>query len=84
MRDQSRQAHWEGVYTKKGESEVSWFQESPADPERTSRGELYPLLQLRELSQDPLGRPPYQPDSTEDDHGQTNPSKYADGDEPRT
>lgn len=30
MRDQSRQAHWEGVYAEKGESEVSWFQESPA------------------------------------------------------
>lgn len=27
---ESRQAHWEGVYTQKGENEVSWFQESPA------------------------------------------------------
>lgn len=27
---ESRQAHWEDVYTKKGEKEVSWFQESPA------------------------------------------------------
>jgi cyclopropane fatty-acyl-phospholipid synthase-like methyltransferase len=25
-----RGAHWEGVYATKGESEVSWFQESPA------------------------------------------------------
>jgi len=24
------QAHWEGVYTKKSENEVSWFQENPA------------------------------------------------------
>lgn len=30
MQGESRQAHWEGVYTKKGENEVSWFQESPA------------------------------------------------------
>jgi SAM-dependent methyltransferase len=30
MQSDSRQAHWEGVYTKKGESEVSWFQENPA------------------------------------------------------
>jgi trans-aconitate methyltransferase len=26
----SRQAHWEGVYTSKGENEVSWFQDNPA------------------------------------------------------
>lgn len=25
----SRQAHWENVYTTKGENEVSWYQESP-------------------------------------------------------
>jgi SAM-dependent methyltransferase len=25
-----RQAHWENVYTTKGEAEVSWFQENPA------------------------------------------------------
>jgi trans-aconitate methyltransferase len=25
-----RQAHWENVYTTKGETEVSWFQETPA------------------------------------------------------
>jgi SAM-dependent methyltransferase len=25
----TRQGHWEGVYTSKGEQEVSWFQESP-------------------------------------------------------
>src|SRR5918993_1342668 len=25
----SRQAHWQSVYTSKGEHEVSWFQESP-------------------------------------------------------
>jgi SAM-dependent methyltransferase len=30
MQSESRQAHWEGVYTKKGENEVSWFQENPA------------------------------------------------------
>jgi len=30
MESESRQAHWEGVYTKKGENEVSWFQERPA------------------------------------------------------
>jgi SAM-dependent methyltransferase len=28
--DASRQAHWENVYTTKGEKEVSWFQENPA------------------------------------------------------
>jgi trans-aconitate methyltransferase len=30
MQSESRQAHWENVYTKKGENEVSWFQENPA------------------------------------------------------
>jgi SAM-dependent methyltransferase len=30
MESESRQAHWENVYTSKGESEVSWFQENPA------------------------------------------------------
>jgi len=30
MQNESRQAHWEGVYTQKGESEVGWFQENPA------------------------------------------------------
>jgi SAM-dependent methyltransferase len=30
MPPESRQAHWEDVYTRKGENEVSWFQESPA------------------------------------------------------
>jgi SAM-dependent methyltransferase len=30
MSDASRQAHWEKVYTTKGEKEVSWFQENPA------------------------------------------------------
>jgi SAM-dependent methyltransferase len=30
MQSESRQAHWQNVYTKKGENEVSWFQESPA------------------------------------------------------
>jgi ubiquinone/menaquinone biosynthesis C-methylase UbiE len=28
--DVSRKAHWENVYTTKGEKEVSWFQENPA------------------------------------------------------
>jgi ubiquinone/menaquinone biosynthesis C-methylase UbiE len=30
VRDFSRKAHWETVYTTKGENEVSWFQENPA------------------------------------------------------
>jgi hypothetical protein len=30
MDDSSRQHHWEKVYTTKGETEVSWFQETPA------------------------------------------------------
>jgi len=30
MEHTSRQAHWENVYTTKGENEVSWFQQSPA------------------------------------------------------
>jgi ubiquinone/menaquinone biosynthesis C-methylase UbiE len=30
MESQDRRAHWENVFTKKGEDEVSWFQESPA------------------------------------------------------
>lgn len=30
MESKSRQAHWETVYANKSESEVSWFQESPA------------------------------------------------------
>jgi SAM-dependent methyltransferase len=30
MSDVSRKAHWENVYTTKGEKEVSWFQENPA------------------------------------------------------
>ncbi len=30
MQSESSQAHWEGVYTRKGENEVSWFQERPA------------------------------------------------------
>jgi SAM-dependent methyltransferase len=30
MQSESRQAHWQNVYTKKGEKEVSWFQENPA------------------------------------------------------
>ena len=30
MSTESRQAHWEKVYTSKGENEVSWFQENPA------------------------------------------------------
>jgi hypothetical protein len=30
MEDSSRQAHWENVYTTKGETEVSWFQQNPA------------------------------------------------------
>ena len=29
MQSESRQAHWEGVYTKKGENEVSWIQVNP-------------------------------------------------------
>ena len=30
MSTTDRQAHWESVYTTKGETEVSWFQETPA------------------------------------------------------
>src|SRR5215471_11225188 len=30
MESTSRQAHWENVYSTKGENEVSWFQENPA------------------------------------------------------
>jgi SAM-dependent methyltransferase len=30
MESESRQSHWEGVYAKKSETEVSWFQENPA------------------------------------------------------
>lgn len=30
MSDIARQAHWEDVYTTKGEKEVSWFQDNPA------------------------------------------------------
>ena len=30
MDSASRQAHWENVYTTKGENEVSWFQQDPA------------------------------------------------------
>ena len=30
MSAESRQAHWEKVYTSKGENEVSWFEENPA------------------------------------------------------
>jgi len=30
MQSESRQAHWQNVYSKKGENEVSWFQENPA------------------------------------------------------
>jgi SAM-dependent methyltransferase len=30
MGDAGRRAHWENVYTTKGENEVSWFQQSPA------------------------------------------------------
>src|SRR5258707_6567345 len=40
MEDASRQAHWENVYTTKGENEVSWFQQSPA-----------PSLELIDLAQ---------------------------------
>jgi SAM-dependent methyltransferase len=29
MQSEGRQAHWETVYTKKGENQVSWFQDTP-------------------------------------------------------
>jgi SAM-dependent methyltransferase len=29
MQSESRRAHWQSVYTRKGENEVSWFQENP-------------------------------------------------------
>ena len=38
MENSSRQAHWDSVYTTKGETEVSWFQERPT-----------PSLELLEL-----------------------------------
>jgi SAM-dependent methyltransferase len=43
MSDASRKAHWENVYSTKGENEVSWFQESPA-----------PSLELIELARPAL------------------------------
>ena len=30
METESRQSHWQNVYTNKSENEVSWFQQSPA------------------------------------------------------
>jgi hypothetical protein len=30
MQNESRQAHWQNLYTKKRENEVSWFEENPA------------------------------------------------------
>ena len=48
MSANERRAHWEGVYTTKGEKEVSWFQETPA-----------PSLELLAL----IGRPPAPPSS---------------------
>jgi ubiquinone/menaquinone biosynthesis C-methylase UbiE len=30
MQSESHRAHWEGMYTKKAENEVSWFQENPS------------------------------------------------------
>src|ERR1700761_1131919 len=30
MESESRHTHWQDVYTRKGENEVSWFQEDPA------------------------------------------------------
>lgn len=30
MQNENRQAHWENVYARKGENEVSWFQENPS------------------------------------------------------
>jgi 2-polyprenyl-3-methyl-5-hydroxy-6-metoxy-1,4-benzoquinol methylase len=43
MKDVSRRAHWENVYTTKSENEVSWFQENPA-----------PSLELIDLAQPTL------------------------------
>ena len=40
MKDVSRRAHWENVYTTKSENEVSWFQDNPA-----------PSLELIDLAQ---------------------------------
>src|SRR6266851_3915934 len=53
-------------------------------PQQTSHTELRPALTLRELPPCPLCGPPYEPAPADNDHAQTNPSKYADGDEPRT
>jgi SAM-dependent methyltransferase len=44
MGDVGRTAHWQKVYTSKGEQEVSWFQESPAPS--------LELIDLAGLSQD--------------------------------
>jgi len=30
MSDSGRQSHWQGVYTSRGEKEVSWYQDNPA------------------------------------------------------
>jgi ubiquinone/menaquinone biosynthesis C-methylase UbiE len=40
MTDANRKDHWENVYTTKGESDVSWFQQDPA-----------PSLELIDLAQ---------------------------------
>jgi len=31
MATTGRQAHWESIYTAKGEAEVSWFEETPTE-----------------------------------------------------
>ena len=48
MESESRQAHWQNVYTKKGENEVSWFQEIPVlSLEMIERVEAPTLLRFR-------------------------------------
>jgi hypothetical protein len=69
-----------GLGNRKRKVAISPKTERMAEAQRShSRGRA-----LRELSPCPLGSPPYKSASPEDDHAQTNPSKYADADEPRT
>ncbi len=37
MGDVGRKSHWENVYASKGEREVSWFQENPANNSSATR-----------------------------------------------
>src|SRR5712692_11719754 len=63
---------------------ASRSENNPATFESANEAILDSCRALRELSPCPLGSPPYESASAEDNHAQTNPSKQADGDEPRT